>query len=324
MNNSALLLCLLVTITYSLHITAAADTKLRVGGGGHRHIEEDSTITCPHPVLAEVAYTNGSDESYIACEQSNGIINKVDLSYEDVTKHKNDVANGKVEVVLPEGSSIDAKGTIVVPKDKTCSFKTKTKTGMKKKNGSITPWGNRRRLSINGTKTVLMVRVNALDVDNSHTEEELSDAVFGTSGRLVSLKSQYGACSNGKLNFVPATGVDIVDGKFGILAHCNLYVLVWYLTHLALDTLFSFYLSKHLCIGITTVNLDINAKGGDRKAFESNVTTILNSRFDVDSPSELADHIMMCMPAGTTGDVFGNWAAYAYVGSSLSSFNDEW
>ena len=75
MNNSTLLLCLFITITYSLHITAAADTKLRVVSGGHRHIEEDSTaITCPRPLLAEVAYTNGSDESYIACEQSNGII----------------------------------------------------------------------------------------------------------------------------------------------------------------------------------------------------------------------------------------------------------
>ena len=222
MNNSALLLCLFITITYSLHITAAADTKLRVGGGGHRHIEEDSIITCSHPVVAEVAYTNGSDESYIACEQSNGIINKVDLSYEDVTKHKNDVANGKVEVVLPEGSSIDSSGTIVPPNGKKCSFKTKNKKDMKKKKISSTaPWGTRRRLSINGTKTVLMVRVNALDVENSHSEEELSDAVFGTNGRSVNLKSQYDACSNGKLNFVPAVGEGIVDGKSGILVYCN-------------------------------------------------------------------------------------------------------
>jgi len=220
MNNSALLLCLFITIIYSLHITAAADTKLRVGGS-HRHIEEDSTITCPHPVVAEVAYTNGSDESYIACEQSNGIINKVDLSDEDVTKHKNDVANGKVEVVLPAGSKVDANGTIVPPNGKKCSFKTKNKKDIKKKNGFITPWGNRRRLSINGTKTVLMVRVNAADVENSHSEEELSDAVFGTNGRSVNLKSQYDACSNGKLNFVPAIGEGIVDGKSGILVYCN-------------------------------------------------------------------------------------------------------
>ena len=211
MNNSVLLLCLLITITYSLNITAAADTKLRVGGG-HRHIEEDSIVTCPHPLLAEVAYTNGSDESYIACEQSNGIINRVDLSYEDVTKHKNDIANGKVDVILPSGSSIDASGTIIPPNGKQCSFKTKNRKDMKK-NGSLTPWGNRRRLSINGTKSVLMVRVNALDVDNSHSEEELSDAVFGTYGRTVSLQSQYSACSHGKLNFEPATGEGIVDGE---------------------------------------------------------------------------------------------------------------
>ena len=87
-----------------------------------------------------------------------------------------------------------------------------------KKTSSITPWGNRRRLSINGTKTVLMVRVNAADVDNSHTEEELSDAVFGTNGRQVSLQSQYSDCSHGKLNFEPAIGDGISNGKFGILA----------------------------------------------------------------------------------------------------------
>ena len=95
---------------------------------------------------------------------------------------------------------------------------------------------------------------------------------------------------------------------------------------MALDTL-SHSISHHNTniIGITTVTLDINATGGDRQAFESNVTTILNTRFGVESISDMVDHVMMCMPPGTTGGVFGDdWAAYAYVGSFLASFNDEW
>ena len=112
-----------------------------------------------------------------------------------------------------------------------------------------------------------------------------------------------------------------------IALHVGSFVL--YLTLGPWGILISFYLILSLIkwsnvIGITTVTLDINAKGGDRKAFESNVTTILNSRFGVDSIADMVDHVMMCMPPGTTGDVFGDWAAYAYVGSSLSSFNDEW
>lgn len=50
------------------------------------------------------------------------------------------------------------------------------------------------------------------------------------------------------------------------------------------------------------------------------VTAALNSAFSVDSPSELADHVMYCLPPTVNWDEI----AYAYVNNWNSVFNDDW
>ncbi|GFH46557.1 hypothetical protein CTEN210_03031 [Chaetoceros tenuissimus] len=50
------------------------------------------------------------------------------------------------------------------------------------------------------------------------------------------------------------------------------------------------------------------------------VTAALNSAFNVDSPGELADHVMYCLPPTVNWDGI----AYAYVNNWNSVYNDEW
>ena len=75
------------------------------------------------------------------------------------------------------------------------------------------PGNTQRRLA---TKSMLVLRVNAQDSSPTHTAAQLSDKVFGTDGDLVNLKSQYWACSDGQLDFQPATGAGITNGVYDV------------------------------------------------------------------------------------------------------------
>eukprot|EP00588_Corethron_pennatum_P024153 CAMPEP_0194339352 /NCGR_PEP_ID=MMETSP0171-20130528/82772_1 /TAXON_ID=218684 /ORGANISM="Corethron pennatum, Strain L29A3" /LENGTH=221 /DNA_ID=CAMNT_0039103871 /DNA_START=75 /DNA_END=737 /DNA_ORIENTATION=+ len=53
-------------------------------------------------------------------------------------------------------------------------------------------------------RSILVVRVVALDGKTTATEAELSDRIFGTHGDPHTVTSQFSACSNGQQVFVPA------------------------------------------------------------------------------------------------------------------------
>jgi hypothetical protein len=65
--------------------------------------------------------------------------------------------------------------------------------------------------------------------------------------------------------------------------------------------------------GTTTLDLNQDIIGeeispsGFGTGVEGAITTALNDKYGVTSPSELADHVMYCVPPGT-----GGWFAYAY------------
>jgi hypothetical protein len=68
-----------------------------------------------------------------------------------------------------------------------------------------------------GTSSAVVIRVTSGDgFSPTKTAAELSDDIFGTNGDLMNLKTGYQACSGGKLNFVPGTGPNIVDGVMEI------------------------------------------------------------------------------------------------------------
>jgi hypothetical protein len=69
-----------------------------------------------------------------------------------------------------------------------------------------------RRLTLRrkGTSKVVVVRVTSRDSQVSYSAETLATRIFDPD--IVSFRSQYKACSNNQLEFVPATGEGITNG----------------------------------------------------------------------------------------------------------------
>ena len=108
---------------------------------------------------------------------------------------------------------------------------------------------------------------------------------FGTGTDTVNLKSQYAACSHNQLNFIPAP-----DPVAGLIS------------------------SGAVTVSLPTVSVTV----GDGTMVNA-ISAALNTMFGVSEPSQLADHVMYCLPPGTL-----NGLAYAYIDWWLSVFNNEW
>lgn len=137
-------------------------------------------------------------------------------------------------------------------------------------------------------KTVLVVRVVATNDATTGTQEFLSDSVFGTNGDVVNLKTQTNLCSHGELTYAAAPNRSSVDD-----------------------------VRNGITDGATTVSIDIATSAGD-SAVRNAVTAELESQFGT-YPSNLADHVMYCVPPNTIPFI-----AYAYVGGWNSVYSDAW
>ena len=135
-----------------------------------------------------------------------------------------------------------------------------------------------------GNRSVLAVRVSFLDKQPSYSADRLSDVLFGDDNGSITLRSQYGACSFGKLNLIPANGANIIKGVAEIFVRRNTSEMTrFYAEQTARDE------AEHLLGEI----------------------------------EDEIDHILFCMPPGIRyDDSREEWAAYAYVGSGLSFYND--
>jgi hypothetical protein len=124
-----------------------------------------------------------------------------------------------------------------------------------------------RRKLVEGTRSVLVVRVTST-VDGS--APSLSRAALATSvfTDAVNLKSQFTACSYGKLNFVPATGTSITGGA-------------------------------------TTVSVNVAIKGAIQDNIRNAAEAVLVARYG-DLPSKF-DHVIYCIPKGTIDADGGDW-----------------
>jgi len=115
-----------------------------------------------------------------------------------------------------------------------------------------------------GTKTVLVVRVEATDTATSLSEAELASDIFGDGGDPNNLRSQYSACSYGKFELTKAWG------KRGI--------------------------STNIQNGIVTLQLGLSKSVGE-SAMLNAINSELSSQFS-SLVSDLADFVMICLPPG--------------------------
>mmetsp|Transcript_8212 Transcript_8212/g.12682 ORF Transcript_8212/g.12682 Transcript_8212/m.12682 type:complete len:232 (-) Transcript_8212:881-1576(-) len=117
-----------------------------------------------------------------------------------------------------------------------------------------------------GTRTVLAVRVQALNAETNASAATLSDKIFGTSGDSVNLVERFSSCSFNKLTFEISTDDRVETTADGIIS----------------VTMLSSTASR-------TDSMVRNA-----------VTEKLISQLGT-SPSNVADHVMYCLPPGTLG-----------------------
>ncbi|KAL7561482.1 hypothetical protein ACA910_010993 [Epithemia clementina (nom. ined.)] len=156
-----------------------------------------------------------------------------------------------------------------------------------------------------GSRTFLVVKIVAKDPNKggastsiSQTEAQLSDRVFGTSGSLVNLKTQFEACSQGLYNVTPANVGNPTD---------------------------KYYIKN----GVVTVEVDTTVTQG-RVANSNAAIDKLKQMFNLGSQSPqniLANHFLFCMPPGTTTD--GGSTNYmsiamASTGGWQSWFRGDW
>ena len=140
------------------------------------------------------------------------------------------------------------------------------------------------------TKKVLVLRADAPSGSTTSNIAQISNAVFGTSGDPINLKSQYAACSFGKLKFEP------VSATFN---------------------------GNNIAAGVGEVSLSINVNGIDngvvRQAMLEAADAKYGSLATKVSNGEI-DYVMLCIPPGTSG----GWIAYAYINYWLSVYNNQW
>ena len=278
---------------YNIDLVQAGKGNTMLGNAVYsnaRHLS-DIITECDSTVLVQAQTEEHYGISNIECALADGTLYSVPgLNPEVIRSRRNAVANGEIELVLPPGSTVNrTTANIDIPRGTSVSFKD---TNNRSYNST------RRRLQV-GVRRVLVVRVVAADGQSTSTEQQLSNAVFGTSGDLVNLKSQYRACSYNQLLFEPVSEIGVVDGTTTV-----------------------------------TVSTTIGQGSAQLHAIMSNaITTALNAKFGVSNPGLLADHILYCLPPGAfkVVDKDGNLVdgkAYATettaVGSWLSVYNDEW
>ncbi len=143
----------------------------------------------------------------------------------------------------------------------------------------------RRKLAVTGTKTMLALRVQAPDSTTSSTESQISNSWYGTNGDPLNLKSQYEACSYGKVTMNPANTDSVSDG-------------------------------------VHTVQISQTVNGVDNSLIRNAAVNEGNANLG-DMRSKF-DFVMVCIPPGTNGGwiayAYGNW--YLSVVSSQQFKNN--
>jgi len=152
--------------------------------------------------------------------------------------------------------------------------------------------GRRHLGTLEGTLSVLVVRVVASNRATSASERQLANSIFGNDNenpQSVNMRTQFQACSHGKLNFIEAADRNGRSSR------------------------------TRIRLGATTVYVENVSTIQGHAAMRNAITVALNNQFGVSRPDELANHVMYCLPPNTFDGV-----AYAYIDSWNSVYNDDW
>ena len=147
--------------------------------------------------------------------------------------------------------------------------------------------GHRHLAVVTGKKPILAVKVHALDHSVIATPAQISNDIFGTNGDPVNMKSQFFACSMGKLN--------IEAGDASNVQH-------------------------EVAPGVIEVNIPINLEGNSRATIKNAITTAVQAKLGFSLPGPY--HQVMYIVEKCYLDC--GWAAYAYINSWNSVFQGDY
>ena len=144
-----------------------------------------------------------------------------------------------------------------------------------------------RRLAQTGTRTTLIVRVTSPSESITESAAVLANAAFGTGGQQYSMSAQFNSCSAGKLNFVPASGFNIISN------------------------------------GVMELLLNEPIAGQNIFNLENPMTIAVKTLLGISDLNSEFSNVIFCMPYGTTFRAGGSkdWLAYAYVPGHFSYYN---
>lgn len=225
------------------------------------------------------------DEEHLACETPSGMVYRVkNASKKELDHVKKNVGKVNTETVLQFASAAHIN-------EETQEIESDLAPTLVDQNRRLSST-SRNLATVTGNKSILVVRVVTSDNKApSASRLSLSNSVFsnnadGKGADAVSIKTQYAACSHGKLNIVEAidrngNGANIRNGSVEV-----------------------------------KVNLSSSSSDGN---IRNAVTSQLKTLFGVNALN-LADHVMYCLPP-----LSSNWGiAYAYIDSWNSVYSNEW
>lgn len=146
------------------------------------------------------------------------------------------------------------------------------KRGSKNKSKGDDAISVRRRLAVVDERKVLAVRVKASDASTTSTLDTIGDKIFGTAGDVVNLRERFRTCSYGEVLMEPFQGTT----KTG----------------------------KQIANGVYEVTITSNAGGRANGNVADDVVSALEK--SLGTLATQFDHVMLCLPPGTTG----NWIAW--------------
>ena len=218
-------------------------------------------------------YEDGTDDQFMTCETSSGKSYKVKAADKNFIKNnfgKGKYKSGDVDLTFDEDFIIDEATAEINTKNppEVVEKKKKFDSGNKYNNNEerelqtqVGNCGTYLGGSCAGTRTVLVVRVIAVDKNTTASESQLAESIFENTNDSLNLQSWYKECSYNQLNFAPAIGDGINNG-------------------------------------VTTVTVPSSSTDGD-SVMNNDIVSALNTDFNVTSPNQIADHIMFCLPPGT-------------------------
>lgn len=237
------------------------------------------TPTLQESCLAVVRDIFLEEKKELLCQTPSGmfyIVPTVDNQWINQKMLSGELISGEVYMNLPSGTKVDrATETLLL---------TEPPTLFSKEDDDASRRLQRKLARVTGDKTVLVVRISATNGQVSVNEDDLSKAVFGGSNDFVNLKSQYSACSHGKLKFVKKPN--------------------------------SSGLTVSVRNGVVTIRVNVPVQVG-QMTIVNEVTKTLEEEFGT-SFAGIADHVMYCLPRGAW-----NGVGYAVMNGELSVYNDD-